>query len=228
MTIGQRIKELRKMFGLTQKQLADACGIDDATLRKYENGKLNPKRSTLEVIANKLDINVDSLVGSNADCTTTMHNLFKAFNTYGGTLKNGNEIASEINAGISNGEDLYISFTHINALMYSWYYEYKKYLEKIKKAETIKDIEEKSRYIKDAEYDFQLWMIKYPESEPDKQLLHHLKALDEAEDFMGTHPLEDPESPASEEYKEQCRATLKQILRKLNDISSQDNTNPDK
>lgn len=219
MTIGQRIKELRKMFGYTQKQLAAACGIDDATLRKYENGQLNPRPSTLETIAKELDINVDTLLGSTADCTMTMHNLFKAFNTYNGVIKSGNEIAGEINTGISNGKNLYISFEHINALIYSWYYEYKKYLEKIKKAGSIKNKEAKRQYLDEAEREFQLWMIKYPETEPDKEMLQYLKILDEAEDYMGTHPLDDPEHPVSEKYKEKCEETLKQILGKLNDIS---------
>lgn len=56
MTIGEIIREERKKHNMTQKQLAEACGIDDATIRKYESGKLNPKAATLEKIAIGLEI----------------------------------------------------------------------------------------------------------------------------------------------------------------------------
>ena len=55
MPTGIKIKEIRQQKGLTQKQLGDMCGIADANIRKYENGKQNPKIETLQKIANALD-----------------------------------------------------------------------------------------------------------------------------------------------------------------------------
>ncbi len=56
MPTGAKIKEIRKGKGLTQKQLGDLCGIADANIRKYENGKQNPKMETLQKIADALGV----------------------------------------------------------------------------------------------------------------------------------------------------------------------------
>lgn len=56
MPTGKRIKEIRMQKGLTQKQLGDKCGIADANIRKYENGKQNPKMETLQKIADALGV----------------------------------------------------------------------------------------------------------------------------------------------------------------------------
>lgn len=67
MTIGERIKEARKAAkngkGMTQKELGEACGINEANIRKYENGRQNPKYETLQKIASALDVNVTDLLG---------------------------------------------------------------------------------------------------------------------------------------------------------------------
>lgn len=61
MPTGTKIKEIRKRKGLTQKQLGDLCGIADANIRKYENGKQNPKIETLQKIADALGVSIIDL-----------------------------------------------------------------------------------------------------------------------------------------------------------------------
>ncbi|MDE5698215.1 MAG: helix-turn-helix domain-containing protein [Lachnospiraceae bacterium] len=56
MTIGERIKKFRNEKKLTQKQLGEKCGIDEANIRKYELGKQNPKIETLRKIALALEV----------------------------------------------------------------------------------------------------------------------------------------------------------------------------
>lgn len=57
MTIGERIRERRKALGYTQKQLGKLCGgMADSAIRKYESGKITPKRSTLVKIAHALQV----------------------------------------------------------------------------------------------------------------------------------------------------------------------------
>lgn len=63
MEIGEKIKELRKEKGLTQKKLGELCGMADTTIRQYELGIRNPKIKTLEKIATALDVNVQYLIG---------------------------------------------------------------------------------------------------------------------------------------------------------------------
>lgn len=62
-TIGKNIRRLRKEKGLTQKQLGELCGIDEANIRRYELEKANPKKETLEKIAKALNVSVLSLFG---------------------------------------------------------------------------------------------------------------------------------------------------------------------
>lgn len=58
---GSRIKEIRKQKGLTQKQLGEKCGMYESQIRKYENGKANPKIETLKKIAAALEVPVSLL-----------------------------------------------------------------------------------------------------------------------------------------------------------------------
>jgi len=61
MTIGQRIKSIRKIRGLTQKELGLECGFTDSTsdvrIRQYESDSRVPKEETLKTIAKALKVN---------------------------------------------------------------------------------------------------------------------------------------------------------------------------
>ncbi len=63
MGTGERIRSARKKRGMTQKQLGQACGIDEANIRKYEADRQNPKYETLQKIAAALNISVAELLG---------------------------------------------------------------------------------------------------------------------------------------------------------------------
>lgn len=58
MTTGEKIRAARKRQGMTQKQLGERSGIAEPTIRKYELGKLNPKRETLAKISRALGVTV--------------------------------------------------------------------------------------------------------------------------------------------------------------------------
>lgn len=62
-TIGERIREVRKSKNLTQKQLGELSGIAEPTIRRYELGKLNPKRETIAKIAKALEVHPVELSG---------------------------------------------------------------------------------------------------------------------------------------------------------------------
>lgn len=61
MSIGERIRQFRTNQKMTQKQLGERAGIAEPTIRKYESGKLNPKKETLQKIANALNIPMHEL-----------------------------------------------------------------------------------------------------------------------------------------------------------------------
>ncbi len=60
-TIGENIKRLRREKKLTQKQLGELCGINEANIRKYESGKQIPRLATIEKIAAGLEVDVVDL-----------------------------------------------------------------------------------------------------------------------------------------------------------------------
>jgi putative transcriptional regulator len=60
--IGQRIIDLRTKKGLSQSDLARACGKDRQAIEKLENGKVNPTLYTLYEIAGALEVSLSSLV----------------------------------------------------------------------------------------------------------------------------------------------------------------------
>ena len=71
MTIGERIRERRKALGYTQKQLGELCGgMADSAIRKYESGKITPKRSTLVKIAHALQVPLWTLSDDNLEIDT--------------------------------------------------------------------------------------------------------------------------------------------------------------
>jgi transcriptional regulator with XRE-family HTH domain len=56
--IAQQVKFLRKMFQLTQENLADAAGLTSRTIEKIESGKHRPEEQTLRSLARALRIDV--------------------------------------------------------------------------------------------------------------------------------------------------------------------------
>ncbi len=59
--IGQRIRKLRKLLGLSQKEFAEILGIHPMTLSRYELGKIQPTEKILQLIAIRFEVNLDWL-----------------------------------------------------------------------------------------------------------------------------------------------------------------------
>lgn len=64
-TLGEKIKILRKVNNLTQKELALKIGITASTITKYENGQLEPNIEVLNKIATTFNISVSTLIEHN-------------------------------------------------------------------------------------------------------------------------------------------------------------------
>ena len=60
------IKQIRLSKNMTQKQLADAIGVDHTMISKYEKGLVSPPSDRLEAMSKVLGVNIDHLV-SNED-----------------------------------------------------------------------------------------------------------------------------------------------------------------
>jgi transcriptional regulator with XRE-family HTH domain len=57
--IGQRIAELRKKKGMTQAQLAEACGMKSPNIARIETGRYSTGLDILSKIADALDCTID-------------------------------------------------------------------------------------------------------------------------------------------------------------------------
>ena len=62
MTIGEKIKTLRKEAGHTQKSLGEASGTSETTIKQYELNKRQPKIEQLQKIASALNVPVSAFI----------------------------------------------------------------------------------------------------------------------------------------------------------------------
>lgn len=59
----ERIKEQRKLYGFTQRDIAEKLGISQPSYIRYENGSSEPSQENLVKIADIFDVSVDYLLG---------------------------------------------------------------------------------------------------------------------------------------------------------------------
>lgn len=64
-----RLKELRKNFGITQKELAERLEVDRTTVIKWEAGKNGATQKTLVKIADLFGVSIEYLLGESDDPT---------------------------------------------------------------------------------------------------------------------------------------------------------------
>ena len=63
-TLGERLRALRQARGLTLKTLAGRIGVSEATLARYEQGRIaNPPRDRLARLARELGVTETELLG---------------------------------------------------------------------------------------------------------------------------------------------------------------------
>ena len=61
------IKRIRKEKGITQVDLAYACGFEKQNMQRIEAGKTSPTLKTLLKISDALEIDIKDLIVSNLD-----------------------------------------------------------------------------------------------------------------------------------------------------------------
>lgn len=62
MTLGDRIKELRKSNNLSQVEFGKRIGVSGATISTSESGKTTPDEQTIRAICSEFNVNRDWLV----------------------------------------------------------------------------------------------------------------------------------------------------------------------
>lgn len=66
-----RIAELRKQKGLSQKEFAEFLKISPGNLCEWEKGRIEPSVEFLNIIADYFDVSIDYLVGRTDDFDVT-------------------------------------------------------------------------------------------------------------------------------------------------------------
>lgn len=61
MTTGEKIKKIRLVRGMTQKELGEKVGLSDVRIRQYELNNRTPKEDLLRKIAEVLEVNYYAL-----------------------------------------------------------------------------------------------------------------------------------------------------------------------
>lgn len=54
--VGKQIQKLRELKGISQQDLAAKCNFEKSNMSRLEAGRVNPTLSTLEKVANALDV----------------------------------------------------------------------------------------------------------------------------------------------------------------------------
>ena len=63
MIFQKRLQEQRKLYGYTQRQMAEFLDITQPSYIRYENGTSEPTLEKLAIIADIFDVSVDYLLG---------------------------------------------------------------------------------------------------------------------------------------------------------------------
>ena len=64
MTLGERIRSIRKRSNLTQKQFAEKLNLAQTTIVRYENGSIAPSLQALINISTEFKEDIDLLLGN--------------------------------------------------------------------------------------------------------------------------------------------------------------------
>ena len=73
MSVGENIRRIRKIRGLTQKELGKKLGISQAAVGQYEKSNANLTQTTIQKIANALDVTPSALI--NEFCNALGENI---------------------------------------------------------------------------------------------------------------------------------------------------------
>lgn len=83
MTVGEKIRAIRKAKPMTQKELAGLLGISSVNISQIENNVREPKIDTLEKIADALEVSLAELLGIMPKLNKEYEDIFNTLNSAG-------------------------------------------------------------------------------------------------------------------------------------------------
>ncbi len=202
MTLGENIRRLRKERKMSLKELGRLVGVSETYMRAYEVGDRHPKADKIEKIARALRVSPESLLNSDFNRITAMHRLFQIFRRYRGELTENEE-----------GE-VFLSFGTLAVYMRVWFDRYEEYQKELEECNKIKDTIQRAEALVDAENKFLLWMDTFPGNEIPAEYLDLMERDDRGMDYLGLHPLNDPDYPMTEKEKRMHNKKAKELFNK--------------
>ena len=160
MAIGERIRFIRNLRGMTQKYLGTLVGFPEKTadirMAQYEAGTRTPKEDLTKALANALEVSPLALNVPDTDSYLGLiHTLFSLEDRYGLTIENRDgEVLFRIDP--RKGKDA----AHISEMVCAW----ASVAEKYRAGEISKDDYDKWRYNYPQYDDTQIW-AKVPSQE---------------------------------------------------------------
>ena len=142
-SIGENIRRLRMLRGLSQKELAEKIGVANVQLNYYEHDTRRPKVDTLKRIADALGVSLEILLGEDMSEAQAKKRLYMIFSQFDGQMA---EIDGKTLVWF-NGLDL--------GAFYARYQAYKAQLAEAEKEEEPERREEKKKAARDS---FEEWM----------------------------------------------------------------------
>lgn len=95
--LGENIRKIRELKGLSQQNLADEINMDQKTISRIEKGELSPKFETLVGISKAFSVNLSQLLSFNENM------IFNNYNQY----QQGGHFFAYNNTDIEKVEELY-------------------------------------------------------------------------------------------------------------------------
>jgi transcriptional regulator with XRE-family HTH domain len=198
MAIGERIRFIRNLKGMTQKYLGISIGFSEKTadirMAQYENGTRTPKQDLINAIASQLDVSPSALNVPDIDSEIGLiHTLFALEDMYGATVKNidgeihicfnSNNTPTELYRGLSEwakAMELYSKNSVVKENYDNWRYNYPEYnIEDFDINSEIKSPEEEIAEFEKIQYRF---YSEHPEAASKEYLEAHPEILKNKQD----------------------------------------------
>lgn len=95
MTLGEKLKEIRKRFGLSQEELAEMLNVSRQAITKWENDGGKPDIDNLLELSKKFGITVDSLLNNESELSDLSISVKLDKEKYGSKLSSYYKILKE-------------------------------------------------------------------------------------------------------------------------------------
>ncbi len=95
MTLGAKLKEIRKKFGLSQEQLAEIMNVSRQAITKWESDAGIPDTSNLQILAQTFGITIDYLLSNDNELPLLVMRKQLDKNKYENKIKSYSEVLKE-------------------------------------------------------------------------------------------------------------------------------------